>query len=243
MERRSVSYETILLPGSLFITIYITLPPTYLLDSNPTAIMPMTCINCKAVASPDHRLQYCAGCQSALYCSRACQKEDWKKQHQQICKLLNVGHGDTQVRTGGHKRLSITSKELFELGQRILDEDIRFKLEESTFERSQAAARKMKKIAKRQDQAQPAVSAVSQLTPFSFSLTINKKQLRWPNSPLFVLLCSARVVVVCRSQQTCRMETEEAGEGLHRSIPLGRSGGFQRLLYPRKSAHPSKAAY
>jgi hypothetical protein len=116
--------------------------------------MPKRCIIYSAVASQDLQLQYCAACQSAFYCSRAYQTRDWKKQHWQICKLLNVRHGNTQVRTGGHTRLSIASKELFEVGQaRILDRDMKrfFKLfQESTFEGSQVAARKMKKIAKGQ---------------------------------------------------------------------------------------------
>jgi hypothetical protein len=60
-----------------------------------TAIMPKSgCIICRAVASQDVLFQYCAACQSALYCSKACQRKDWKKQHKKVYKLLNVGHGD-----------------------------------------------------------------------------------------------------------------------------------------------------
>jgi hypothetical protein len=150
--------------------------------------MPMSCINCKALASLDHRLQYCAGCQSALYCSRACQKEDWKKQHKDICKLLNVGHGDMQVRIGAHTDLSLTLKRTIEEIRRRLDEDGKrfFALfEESTFEGSQAAARKMKKIAKRQTKH-------IQTCHFFHSLHIlahsDSDMLSWPNSPLLVLL-------------------------------------------------------
>jgi hypothetical protein len=82
----------------------------------PTAIMPRpkSCIICSAVASQDVQLHYCAQCQSALYCSKACQREDWKKQHKQICKLLNVGHGGTQVRNDIHTSQSIDWKKQFE---------------------------------------------------------------------------------------------------------------------------------
>jgi hypothetical protein len=77
--------------------------------------MPLWCCNvCKAEASRDLQLQYCDGCQSALYCSEVCQKIDWKKQHKKICKLLNVGHGDMQVRSDVHTSRSIDWKELFE---------------------------------------------------------------------------------------------------------------------------------
>jgi hypothetical protein len=156
--------------------------------STPTAIMPTCCINCKAVASPDHRLQYCAGCQSALYCSRACQMEDWQKRHKQICKLLNVGHGDMQVRTGAHTKQSIDLKQTLEVGQSFLDEDGKrfFKLfEESTFEGSQAAARKMKKIARRQTKK---IQMLLLFLSLNFLVRSDSDMLSWPNSPLLVLL-------------------------------------------------------
>jgi hypothetical protein len=150
--------------------------------------MPMSCINCKALASRDHRLQYCAGCQSALYCSRACQKEDWKKEHKEICKLLNVGHGDMQVRISAHLEQSTTSKKAIEDIRRGLDEDEKrfFSLfEESTFEGSQAAARKMKKIAKRQTKHVLKCLFFHSLHILARS---DSDMLSWPNSPLLVLL-------------------------------------------------------
>jgi hypothetical protein len=111
------------------------------------------CIVCRAEASPDLQLQYCAACQSALYCSKACQRTDWRKQHKLICKLLNAGHGDMQVRCIENTNRSIELDQLFEREELCLDEDTKrfFKLfEESTFEGSRAAARTMKKIVKRQ---------------------------------------------------------------------------------------------
>jgi hypothetical protein len=148
------------------------------------------CIFCRAEASPDLRLQYCAGCQSALYCSKACQKKDWKeKQHKQICKLLNVGHGGMQVRTNLHTSRCLRLKEYAEEVGRSLDKDDKrfFKLfEESTSEGSRAAAQKMSKIAKRQskhNQTCLLFYSISFLVRYSDS-----KMLSWPNSPLLVLL-------------------------------------------------------
>jgi hypothetical protein len=119
------------------------------------AIMPKCCIICSAVASPEIKLQYCAQCQSALYCSRACQRIDcWKKQHKEICKLLNVGHGDRQVQTAYHTEFSLKLKEQFESDKQWLNDGVKrfFKLfEQSTFEGGRAAPQRMKKYAKRQN--------------------------------------------------------------------------------------------
>jgi hypothetical protein len=150
--------------------------------------MPISCINCKALASLDLQLKYCAGCQSASYCSRACQKEDWMKQHKQICKLLNVGHGDMQVRISTHTDLSLILKKDIEEGRCSLDEDRkRFFLlfEESTLEGSQAAARKMKKIAKRQTKYNQKCMLLHSLRILA---RFDSDMLSWPNSPLLVLL-------------------------------------------------------
>jgi hypothetical protein len=158
--------------------------------STPTAIMHLRCcIVCKVEGSPDLQLQYCAACLSALYCSKACQKEDWKKQHKQICKLLNVGNGDMQVRIDEHSSRSIDQKEQFERKERSLNEGVKlfFKLfQESTFEGSQAASRQMREIAERQIEH-------TQTFLMFFSLlflirTSNSEKLSWPNSPLLVLL-------------------------------------------------------
>jgi hypothetical protein len=154
-----------------------------------TAIMPKSCIICSAVASPDILLQYCAQCQSALYCSKACQRIDWRqKQHRQICKLLNVGHGDMQVRHQVHTSQSIRNKEAFEGGERSLDEDGKrfFQLfTESTFEGSRTAALEMKKIAKRQTKHNQKSLLFHSL---HFLARSNSKMHLWPNSPLLVML-------------------------------------------------------
>jgi hypothetical protein len=177
--------------------------------------MPMSCINCKATASPDHRLQYCAGCQSALYCSRACQKEDWKKQHKDICKLLNVGHGDMQVRTSAHINRSITLKKVIYEGGRSIDEDGKrfFKLfDESTLEGSQAVARKMKKIAKRQTKHVQTCLLFHSLHILARS---DSEMLSWPNSPLLVSLQFVDPDVLAGHENEPLREAEQRCAALH----------------------------
>jgi hypothetical protein len=152
--------------------------------------MPLRCcIVCKAEASPDLQLQYCAAYESALYCTEACQKIDWRKQHKKLCKLLNVGHGDMQLRSDTHTAVPICVKEAFERSERILTEDTKrfFKLfKESTFEGRRVAARKMREITERQTNNQRRVllfHSLHFLVRFSDS-----EMLSWPNSPLLVLL-------------------------------------------------------
>jgi hypothetical protein len=152
--------------------------------------MPKSCIVCSAVASLDLQLQYCAQCQSALYCSKACQRKDWKKQHKKICKLLNKGHGDMQVRTEEHTSRFNGLQLSFEAGERCCNEDEDekrfFKLfQESTFEGSRAAAQKMKKIAKRLTKHNQKFLLFHSLRFLSRS---DSEMLSWPNSPLLVML-------------------------------------------------------
>jgi hypothetical protein len=148
----------------------------------PSAIMPKSCIVCSAVAS-----QYCDVCQSALYCSRACQRIDWKKQHKRICKHLNVGHGGMQMRQDFHPSRRIATQAQEESHQNFDEGNKRFFkiFQESTFEGSRAAAQKMKKYAKRQTkQNQKNLFLHSSL----FLTRFPSEMLSWPNSPLLVLL-------------------------------------------------------
>jgi hypothetical protein len=154
-----------------------------------TVIMFRSCVVCKAVASPDLQLQqYCAQCQSALYCSKACQRIDWKMQHKKICKLLNVGHGGMQVRSNHHEERRIDLKDEFDVAESSCDEsDERFFkfFQESTFEGSRAVAQKMKKYAKRQTRQNQ-----KKLLYYSLYLLIHSdsEMLSWPSSPLLVML-------------------------------------------------------
>jgi hypothetical protein len=152
--------------------------------------MPKSCIICKVEASPDVMLQYCDACNSALYCSKACQRKDWKEhQHKQLCKLINVGHGDRQIRRDRHTDGLKARHECFVLEQGYLDEEMQgfFNLfQESTFEGSQDAAREMKKSAKRQDEEDQKLLLFHSL--YLLLHTEPSEMLSWPNSPLLVLL-------------------------------------------------------
>jgi hypothetical protein len=94
-----------------------------------------------------------------------------------------------QVRNDEHTSQSILVKQAFETEERGRNEEMKlfFKLfEESTFEASRGAARKMKKIAIR-------LSKSNQKFLYFHSLrllvhTSNSEMLSWPNSPLLVLL-------------------------------------------------------
>jgi hypothetical protein len=170
--------------------------------------MPKCCIICSIEASLDLQLQYCDQCQSAVYCSRACQRKDWKKQHRGICKLLNKGHGGMhggmQVRSDDHTDRQIQLEEVFERAERSLKEGdkIFFKLfAESTFEGSRAAAKKMKKYAKHQ-------TKLNQTVLLSHSLDFlvrcsNSEMLSSPNSPLLVLLQIVDPSVMFGEESSC----------------------------------------
>jgi hypothetical protein len=146
--------------------------------------MSKSCTICRAVASPE---LYCSVCKSALYCSKVCQREDWK-QHKKICKLLNVGHGDMQVRTDVHTSRFNGLNIAFEVGQRSLDEEDKrfFKLfQESTFEGSRAAALEMSMIALQKTKYSQKFLLFQSLRLLARS---DSEMLSWPNSPLLVML-------------------------------------------------------
>jgi ankyrin repeat protein len=150
--------------------------------------MPFRCLACNAVASIDIRLVCCSSCHSALYCSPACQKTDWK-QHKQICKLLNPGWGAMQVKYPIHDEVSADIDEAYEGSMNIhRNEDSRtfFKLFlDSTLEESKAAAREMEKILNRQI---PAIKYSWLLQSMYLLLRGGSEKLTWPNSPLLVAL-------------------------------------------------------
>jgi hypothetical protein len=94
-----------------------------------------------------------------------------------------------QVQTEEHRIRRMDIREEFERGEGCLDKDDKrfFKLfEESTFEGSRAAARKMKKIAKSRTKLNQEIllfHSMHLLVRFS-----NSEMLSWPNSPLLVML-------------------------------------------------------
>src|SRR5947199_9273528 len=52
---------------------------------------PRSCTTCHKLESDlKDNLKYCAKCRNTLYCSRECQKADWK-QHKQVCGGKQTG--------------------------------------------------------------------------------------------------------------------------------------------------------
>jgi len=47
-----------------------------------------SCRGCGIEEPADENFQACSGCEAIIYCSRICQKSDWKKQHKAICLSL-----------------------------------------------------------------------------------------------------------------------------------------------------------
>jgi hypothetical protein len=93
-----------------------------------------------------------------------------------------------QIRTDDHMSRFYGLQEAFKAGEGSYDEDDKrfFKLfQESTFERSQAAAQKMKKIAKRQTKHSQRFLLFHSLKVLARS---KSEMLSWPNSPLLVML-------------------------------------------------------
>jgi hypothetical protein len=149
-----------------------------------------SCCICQVVASEGVTFAYCGACQAVQYCSKVCQKKDWKEgEHKKICKYLNVGDGRAmQVRDPEHEGLATKREESFKANENRFNDDMKrfFKLfTQSTFEGSQAAARKMKKIAARWTKCNREALLFHSL---DLLLRADSEKLLWPNSPLRVLL-------------------------------------------------------
>jgi hypothetical protein len=152
--------------------------------------MLMKCFSCDTVESADFTFSCCQACRNVLYCSRVCQRENWKE-HKKICKSLVVGaSGSMQVKNSDQTDRSATFDVTCE-GLRSLihlDEDLTqfFKLfQESEPGGRRAAARDMKQIALRQEQDKK----MRWLLPILVELYhVDADRLTWASSPLLVLL-------------------------------------------------------
>jgi hypothetical protein len=185
-----------------------------------------SCVVCKVEASSDLHLHFCSACQSALYCSEACQRKDWRKQHNKICKYVNVGHGGMQLRTLIHTSHSVYLKEYIEKVERSMDEeDNRFFIlfEESTYEGSQAAARKTTKIAKRETKDIQKFLLFHSLRILARS---NSEMFSWPNSPLLVLLHLVGLNVLSRNEHESSQEGEDNVTPLHMLAELADTSDY-----------------
>jgi len=50
-------------------------------------------VGCRTVVLPGHNSKICSGCKCVKYCSEACLKADWKKNHKSACKAIAAGAG------------------------------------------------------------------------------------------------------------------------------------------------------
>jgi hypothetical protein len=125
-----------------------------------------------------------------------------------------------QIRGDCHTRSSIDLKERFEGSEQMFNEDMKrfFNLfEESTFEGSRAAARKMKKIAKRQTKIDQKFMLIHSLL---FLVRSDSEMLSWPNSPLLVLLQFVDPNVLSGDEHEPREEGEMRYTPLHQLADL-----------------------
>jgi hypothetical protein len=152
--------------------------------------MLMKCFSCDTVESADFTFSCCQACRNVLYCSRVCQRENWKE-HKKICKSLVVGaSGSMQVKNSDQTdRIASTIEESESVRRQINeDEDLTqfFKLfQESEPGGRRAAAREMKQIALRQERRKQIdwlLYIVVKLVHFDVD------RLAWTSSPLLVLL-------------------------------------------------------
>jgi hypothetical protein len=76
-----------------------------------------SCQVCEKGKAEGVKLSFCNSCRSVSYCSRACQKADWKA-HKVICKELNVGDAKQIV----HADHLSTAEEMKELAKNALSD-------------------------------------------------------------------------------------------------------------------------
>ncbi|TVY68722.1 putative protein MSS51-like protein [Lachnellula suecica] len=64
----------------------------------PTPILAIRHAICVSCHNPIDKPKKCGGCKRASYCSPECQKKDWKKSHQKLCKIL-IASNERRVET------------------------------------------------------------------------------------------------------------------------------------------------
>jgi hypothetical protein len=149
----------------------------------------MKCFACNVVESVDFTLSGCQVCRNVLYCSKDCQKEDWKR-HKKICKSLVVGQkGSMQLRHAGLANLFEAANALCDTFSSIINEDEFeqfFKLfRESTPGGRTTAAQEMKQIVRRLRDYEKKIWIILSLRML---VRVDSARLKWLSSPLLVLL-------------------------------------------------------
>jgi hypothetical protein len=147
-----------------------------------------SCQVCEKGEAEGLKLSFCNSCRSVSYCSRVCQKADWKT-HKVICKELNVGDAK-QIVSSSHRS---NAKTVEDFAKRALSEkcDPRERRFFDLFFESQVdtdhteAVRKMKKILRKESRFNRQVILFRSLYVLS---PLPSEMLKLPTSPLKVVL-------------------------------------------------------
>jgi hypothetical protein len=148
-----------------------------------------SCQVCEKGMAEGLKLSFCSACRSVSYCSRECQKADWKT-HKVICKELNVGDAK-QIVHPDHQSYAEQRKEM---AKRALSEcDPRARRFFDLFLDTQGdtdhteSVRKMKKIFHKESRLKRQAILICSLTILS---QLPSEMLKLPTSPLKVALQS-----------------------------------------------------
>jgi hypothetical protein len=171
-----------------------------------------SCQVCEKGEGEGLQLSFSNSCRSVSYCSRACQKADWKA-HKVICKVLNVGdakqiiHSEHQARAEEakeHAKLALS--ECDPRARRFLDLFIE---SQGDPDHNHDTVRKMKKILRKESRFNRHTILFNYLT---ILMQLPSEMLKLPTSPLKVALQS-----VDASVMSCPRLNMDDGNG---STPL-----------------------
>jgi hypothetical protein len=146
-----------------------------------------TCQVCERGTAEGLKLSFCKSCRSVSYCSRVCQKTDWKS-HKVICKELNVGDakqiGSAEHQSNGKKVEEVAKLVLLECDPRARRfYDLFFESKRDT-DHSETV-RKMKRILLKESRPNQKAILFNSLYILS---QLPSEMLKLPTSPLKVAL-------------------------------------------------------
>jgi hypothetical protein len=62
-------------------------------NRDPRLVLKRASLCCAKCGVNNGQLKVCAGCATARYCKRECQKEDWKNNHKHVCWIVKYARG------------------------------------------------------------------------------------------------------------------------------------------------------